>query len=643
MSPWFVFISICITAGKLLACIWQNDVKPKQQKPLKNLFTFLLILASTFSHAQLIGNYLPPEIPWAGKSLSLVKPKADKWVTPAEKSDFIFTASRTETFEFFEKLAKFSKLVSFKEAGKSKGGLSIPVVVVSSDATFHQKPNNKKPILLVQCGIHAGEIDGKDAAMMLIRDIVTEKAELIKKVNLLVVPILNVEGHERISIYNRMNQRGPNNMGWRTNGKNLNLNRDYIKVETGGIQTVINLINAYKPSLYFDVHVTDGADYQYDITYGFMGNHGYSPNISNWLAQELRQTIDKDLQDFGHIPGPLLFAKNGKTFVDGNLDYTFNPDFSHAYGDVIHLPTVLVENHSLKPFRQRVLGTYVLMESALKLLADKAKGLEIAVDKDKNSEKTQFLTNWTFDAKSQSSATNPWDSDKNSAKTSETQLHLGIASETVTSPVTGATYTKFTGEKITYQMSVFRNDMPLDTVILPKAYIIPANQDDLIERIKLHGFAYKTILKDTLITANSYRLKNPKFATTPFEGRIKVTATPESIEATRSIPAGSIIIRNDNPKFVLAAVMLEPQSPSSLFQWGFMNHIFNRTEYAEQYVMEPYMQQIILSNSEIKAAFEEQMKDKTFAENPNKISSWFYNNSPFVDGAYLQYPVLRVF
>jgi hypothetical protein len=572
----------------------------------------------------------------------LVKSKTDKWVTPAEKSNFVFTADRAETLQFFEKLAKSSPLVSFSEAGKSSGGVSIPMVIVSSDKDFHQKPNDKKPVLLVQCGIHAGEIDGKDATMMLIRDIVTEKPELVDEVNLIVIPILNVEGHERISVYNRMNQRGPNNMGWRTNGKNLNLNRDYVKVETGGIQTVIGVINKYNPSLYFDVHVTDGADYQYDITYGFMGSHGYSPNISTWLSNELRPFVDADLTKLRHVPGPLLFAKNGKTFVDGNLDYTFNPDFSHAYGDAIHLPTVLVENHSLKPFRQRVLGTYVLMESALKLLAEKSESLAKAVQLDKTSKKDQFLTNWSFDASSQSSAANPWNADKKSAKTFETQQHLGIAFETTKSPVTGVEYTKFTGDKITYDMPVFKNNTPKDTVKLPSAYIIPIYQDEIIERIKLHRISYETIINDTVIIATSYQLNDPKFATSPFEGRIKVTATPEITEVTRQIPAGSIIIKNDNPKFMLAAVMLEPQSPSSLFQWGFMNHIFNRTEYAEQYVMEPYMLRMIKSNPEIKAAFDEQMKDSNFANNPYKISSWFYNNSPFVDGEYLQYQILRV-
>lgn len=572
----------------------------------------------------------------------MIKPDSDKWVTPAEKSSFIFTADRTETLQFFEKLAGSSPLVSFTQAGESSGGTMIPMIVVSSDADFHKQPNVKKPILLVQCGIHAGEIDGKDAAMMLIRDIVFEKPKLIEKVNLVVIPILNVEGHERISVYNRMNQRGPKNQGWRTNGKNLNLNRDYVKVETGGIQTVINVINKYKPSLYFDVHVTDGADYQYDITYGFMGKHGYSPNISTWLSEELRPFIDSDLSELGHIPGPLLFAKNGKTFIDGNLDYTFNPDFSHAYGDVIHLPTVLVENHSLKPFRQRVLGTYVLMESALKLLAEKSVSLTAAVEKDKSSAKEKFLTNWTFDASAKGSATNPWDADNKSAVKSETVKHLGIASETVKSPITGADYTKFTGEKITYDMPVFRNDTPKDTIVLPKAYIIPAYQDEVIAKIKQHGITYETIMEDTIIIASSYQLDNPKFTTSPFEGHIKVSAVPQITEATRQIPAGSIIIRNDNPKFMLVAVMLEPQSPSSLFQWGFMNHIFSRTEYAEQYVMEPYMQRMLKSSPEIKAAFDEQMKDENFAKNPRKISSWFYDNSPFVDGEYLQYPIIRV-
>src|SRR5690606_31703643 len=159
----------------------------------------------------------------------------------------------------------------------------IKMVIATAEKKFTPQAlaQSSKPLLLIQAGIHSGEIDGKDASMMLLRDIVNgSKKDLLDRVNLLFIPILSVDGHERSSPYNRVNQRGPSNMGWRTNARNLNLNRDYAKLDTEEIRAVIAVINAYKPDLYLDIHVTDGADYQYDITYGY--SESYSPRIAQW-------------------------------------------------------------------------------------------------------------------------------------------------------------------------------------------------------------------------------------------------------------------------------------------------------------------------------------------------------------------------
>ena len=161
------------------------------------------------------------------------------------------------------------------------------MVIASQDKTFDKAAlrSSAKPLLLVQAGIHAGEIDGKDAGMMLLRDIAFgNKKDLLKNVNLLFIPILNVDGHERVSPYNRPNQRGPENMGWRANARNLNLNRDYTKLDSEEIRAVVQVMSDYNPSFYVDLHVTDGADYQYDITYG---NVEYSPAIAQWLDADL--------------------------------------------------------------------------------------------------------------------------------------------------------------------------------------------------------------------------------------------------------------------------------------------------------------------------------------------------------------------
>jgi murein tripeptide amidase MpaA len=259
---------------------------------------------------------LPPELPWNGKSQSLIVAKNDPWITPAEQSDFVHTPRYDETVKWLRRLCEAAPELRMVSLGKSPEGRDIWMVIVSKERAFTPTALRAtgKPILFAQAGIHPGEIDGKDAGMMLLRDMTVrgKKRELLDTANLLFVPIFSVDGHERFSPYGRINQRGPAETGWRTNTRNLNLNRDYTKMDSPEMQAMIRALNEWEPDLYFDIHVTDGADYQYDITFGYAGKHGYSPAIASWLDEIWSPAVHRDLEAMGHIPGPLIFAVNGK-------------------------------------------------------------------------------------------------------------------------------------------------------------------------------------------------------------------------------------------------------------------------------------------------------------------------------------------
>jgi hypothetical protein len=233
---------------------------------------------------------------------------------------------------------------------------------------------------MIQAGIHPGEIDGKDAGMMLLRDIAFYgKDALLDRVNLILIPILSVDGHERASAYSRPNQRGPRIQGWRNTATNQNLNRDYLKLDQPEMQAVRGLILKYRPDLYVDVHVTDGLDYQYDVTYGFNGEDGTfsrSPNGSAWLDTVFKPAMNAALEREGHIPGELVFGIDDDEPKKGLSDGGLGERFSNGWGAAAHVPTILIENHSLKPHEQRVLGTYVFIEEALRLLADQGADLK---------------------------------------------------------------------------------------------------------------------------------------------------------------------------------------------------------------------------------------------------------------------------
>jgi murein tripeptide amidase MpaA len=616
--------------------------------PNKLRFSIISLFILTVATAQSI---LPPVIPWNGKSELLIAKPNNPWLSPTEKSGFITTPDYNETINWLKKLTDASPLISMVSIGKSLEGRDIFMIIASSEKTVTASALKKsgKPLLFVQAGIHSGEIDGKDAGMMLLRDIAFgNKKQLLDGVNLLFVPILNVDGHERSSAFNRPNQRGPQNMGWRTNAQNLNLNRDYAKLDTKEIRAVIEVMNQYDPLLYMDIHVTDGADYQYDITFGGLKQQGHSKEISNWLSTKFKPQADSDLTANGHIPGQLLFSVNDRDFSQGNMLTMGDPRFSDAYGDLRHMASVLVENHSLKPFKQRVLGTYVLLESTMKLLATEGKSLQESTQSDRAKRVSEIPLKWkipqmktavTFE--SQSSLENK----DGSAQAPDSLKLLGIESKIVKSSITNADYVEWTGKPITMTIANYKGTEALEYANRPKAYYVPATYPEIIDRLKWHGIQMEILKQPREVTVEMYRIQDAKFGnvdgkTIPFEGHIQVTGTPKSEIHKQLFVAGSAYISTDQPLGDLAILLLEPKSPDSYLSWGFFAQIFQRTEYIEAYVMEPTIKKMLEESPELQKEFEQKKaQDSMFANNPNAIFTWFYSKTKYYDDHYLLYPV----
>ena len=326
---------------------------------------------------------LPPERPWHGKSEALIAKAGDPWITPSERTGLTATPSYAETRAYLERLAAASPLIRVETFGKTVEGRDMLVVIASKDGKDALDP--AKPVLLAHSGIHPGEIDGKDAGMMLLRDIALRgKDGLLDRVNFVFVPIFNIDGHERTSPYNRPNQRGPVSQGWRTTAQNINLNPDFMKADTPEMQALIGLFNRFDPTLYMDMHVSDGLDFQYDVTFGWQEpQYTRSPAINGWLERVYRTKVNAGMQAAGHIPGPQVLAADDRHPEKGLMLPAFPPRFSHGYGDLRHMPAILVEDHALKPYRQRVLGAYVLLEQTLRTLASDGAALKAAIAADR--------------------------------------------------------------------------------------------------------------------------------------------------------------------------------------------------------------------------------------------------------------------
>jgi hypothetical protein len=572
-------------------------------------------------------SFLPPAQPWTGASESLIAGRDDPWVTPAEASGFTSTPSYDQTVAWLTALAASCPYVRLESFGTTGQQRTLVDVVVSRDGNGGLDPS--KPTILLQSGIHSGEIDGKDAGLMLLRDICfRDKVSLIDRVNIVFLPVLNADGHERSSPYSRPNQRGPLRQGWRNTAQNLNLNRDYMKADSPEMVGLLGLFRRYDPTLYIDLHVTDGMDYAYDVTYGFHGWNGRyadSPNIGKWLDTTYRPAADAALSRNGHIPGPLIFERDNADLSKGLDLYKFPPRFSNAYGDVRRTPSVLVENHSLKPYRQRVLGTYILLETSIKLLATDGGKLKAAIAADRALRPTTMDVNWKTTAQPLSHMdfkTIDGQKVKSEASGSEVMRWNGKAGATVNVPVYGSE--------------------PGLRLSVPKAYWVPSTKPDVIARLQAHGIVMDVLKASREVDVDMIRFTGFKVAS-PSEGRYPTVATGLRHEKRKeTFPAGSVRISTDQPLGLLAAMLLEPEAEDSFFSWGFFPEILQRVEYMEPYVIAPMADDMLDNDPGLKAEFDAKLKvDPTFASSPLRRLQFFYEHSPFYDQRYLLYPVGR--
>lgn len=608
----------------------------------------LLLLASP---AAAIEAVLPPPLPWSGPSEELQLPADHPWATPAERGGLATSPVYEEALAWLDRLADHSPQLVRVDLGMSPEGRPLVLYLASQEghADAAALRATGRPLVLAQGGIHSGEIDGMDAGMMLLRDMLVRgvERELLERANLAFLPVFNVDGHARRGPYGRVNQRGPEELGWRSNARNLNLNRDYAKAETPEMQLLLAALREYDPALYLDLHVTDGADYQYDITWGFNGPHAWSPAIATWLQDRLNPALERELGEMGHTPGPLVFSVSGGNPRQGIYGWTAGPRFSHGYGDAAHIPTVLLENHSLKPYRQRVLGTRVFLAACLRAVGTGAGELREAIRTDRVRRLDPMPLSFRV------AGGNPgglaWlGAGGGSAQPGEgsappTIEFLGVSHEEYLSPVSGRPQLRWTGQPVTFRAPVLAATEPAITAARPAAYWIPAAWAHLGELLDRHGVEYERIDSDRSVAAREAVLDGARAEPMPFEGRMRVAVDSlQWREVDADLRPGSLRVPTDQPQGHLAMLLLEPQSPDSYFQWGYMLEILNRTEYIADYVIEPTAQAMMEADPALRVAFRAALRsDGELAADGSARLHWFYERSPWIDDRYQVYPVLR--
>jgi murein tripeptide amidase MpaA len=558
------------------------------------------------------------------------------WQTLAEQTDYRKSWNYADTIAYAQKLDKASDKIVYRSFGKSGEGRDLPLLIVAEGKDFTPEAAKKsgKAIILIQAGIHSGEIDGKDAGFALLRDIAITKsrAGLLKDTILLFVPIYNVDGHEMASPYNRINQNGPDEMGWRGTSANLNLNRDYMKADAPETRAFLRLWNEWKPDFFFDLHVTDGADFQYNITYEYAHFQEVSPHIKKWMDDYFDGKIVGEVEKEGNLLTHYL-EFGGREVTSGIYTFIATPRFATGYVALRNRPGLLIETHSLKPYKSRVRGTYDVLWKTLEEI-NKSKASLFEANRQADEETVQ--RGKTFD----SSAKFP--------------LQIGLTDKSQDFKLKAVEYkleesAVSGGKKLVYgtkptEVTVKKfDDAKINASVAPPLYyIVPPQWQEAIARLEAHGVKFERIKQPLTVEVESYRLTEPKWAANPFENRLPVSFKAVPLTETRTFPANSVLVPLAQETGNVAIHLLEPNSSDSLVYWGFFNAMFEQKEYFSDYIMEKIAAEMLAKDAELRREFEEKLKDEKFAKSPRARLNFFYERSPYADKRIGVYPVGRI-
>jgi len=551
--------------------------------------------------------------------------------THFEKSNGLETATYQQTIKFYYNLAEVYPEISIKAIGETDSGEPLHLVTLNLDAVFDFskiKEHNKR-ILLINNGIHPGESDGIDATMMLIRDIVQGKIEAPKKTVLATIPIYNIGGSLNRNSTTRTNQNGPKEYGFRGNARNYDLNRDFIKCDTKNARTFARIFHLVKPDVFIDNHVSNGADYQYTLTHVFTQHNKMGNDLGDYIHTEMMPTLKQKLleKNWDITPYVNVFNQVPEEGFSQFMDY---PRYSTGYATLFNCLGVMVETHMLKPYKQRVEGTYELMKSMIDITEEQG---------DKISElRNSALANF------QSKKTYPLDWIIDTTKTT-TLNFKGFEGHFIESKITGANRLKYDRTKpFTKKISYQNYFKPSLKVKIPDAYIIPQGWHNVIDLLKLNAVKMHVLERDSTITVESYKIEDYKTREMPFEGHYlhyKVTVSKNNQNIT--FKKGDVIIKTAQPSFRYIIETLEPQAPDSFFNWNFFDTILQQKEWVSPYVWEDLALKILDKNPKLKVEFEEKKKnEKDFADQWYAQLDWIHKQSKYYEKAHLQYPIYRL-
>ena len=561
--------------------------------------------------------------------ISWAPPKSNDFKTIFETSDGKQSASYHEGIAWWKNFSNAFGEVHMQEYGMSDAGFPLHTIVLSKDGQqLSEIKESSKTIILINNAIHPGEPDGVDASMLLFRDILLTQKQLLDSCILVCIPYYNIGGALNRNGYSRANQNGPEEYGFRGNAQNLDLNRDFVKCDSRNAESFAKLLQLIDPDMYIETHVSNGADYQYNITYlstqpdklgGAMEAHLRFKMIPS-LNAKMRTKGNEMVPYVNHWGGPL--KDTYATFYD-------SPRYSSGLTTLHNIFGFITETHMLKPFDIRVKATYDYLLSSIEYAHEQS----TEIQRTRNSQKQavaaadSFPIDWEVE---------PYDIIPLNFK--------GYEYGYKKSEVTGVERLYYDRNK-PITKTIFYKHVMLATKHSgkPTAYILRRGFTEVEDRLRWNGVQMQELTQDSTIQVISSRILSYETKNEPYEKHYlhyNTTSVADTISWTFRKGDYLIPMGTDKDRFILE--MLEPEGPDSYFNWNFFDAILQQKEHYSAYVFEDRATELLEKDAGLKADFE-LMKQSKDSISPQEQLSWIYKNSPHYEKEYNRLPVFKVY
>jgi hypothetical protein len=521
-----------------------------------------------------------------------------------------------------------TKLLTY---GTTDVGKPLHLFVISKDRVFDPVELRKqnKRILLINNGIHPGEPDGIDASIELVKTLLAKPALLPSDLVICIIPVFNVDGCLNRGKYSRVNQNGPDEYGFRGNGKNLDLNRDFIKCDASNTQTLEMIIQEWKPDVFADTHVSDGADYQYVMTLISTQRNKLNPALSKYMTSEMLPSLNKTMKEKKYEMCPYV-NEMGETPDAGIAEFLETPRFSTGYTTLFNTIGFVSETHMWKPYNDRVWATYEFLSALVTLTQKDAKKIgELRAQANKEMmEQNDLVLNWQLD-------TTKFDMIE----------FKGYEGKHKVSSISGLQRLYYDRKApFTKKIKFYSTYKPVVTVTRAPIYIVPQGWDEVIERLKLNQVKMLRLKKDTSIKVEVYYIDSYETGKTPYEGHYNHHNTKVHSEIQKiDFHKGDYVISTNQEADRYIVETLEPQGDDSFFAWNFFDGILQQKEGFSDYIFEEKAEEILKNDAKLKAEFEEKKKnDKEFAADHWSQLAYIYQHSIYHEKSQNRYPVARL-